>query len=1295
MAQLVLSAASSAVSAIGSAGIGAAVARTVATTAASFAASSLEGLIFGPQKRSVEGPRLESFTVQASTEGASVLRVFGRARVAGQIIWAANFKETVSETTEQSGGKGGRPAVQTEITEYLYSISIAIGLCEGEISRIARIWADGKPFDLSNINARVYRGTEDQLPDDVIVATETNAPAFRGLAYIVFEDLPLKDFGNRIPQFSFEIEKSLADDDPDALENALTAATFIPGSGEFAYGTTRILRETDEGVTVPENANNNTSNTDFTTALENLSANAPNVSALSLVVSWFGDDLRAGQCTLQPRVDAAEKITTPYEWGVGGISRHEAMLVSEIDSVPAYGGTPSDRSVLEAIAAMKAQNIEVMFHPFILMDVAPGNGLTDPYGGSEQAPFPWRGRITVGANDKTAVAANDIENFFGTAVPSNFTISNGDVIYSGPPEWSFRRMILHYAYLCALAGGVEGFLIGSELRGITTARSNATTFPAIAAMKQLASDVRSILGNATKISYGADWTEYNGHQPADGTGDVFFHLDDFWSDTAVDFIGIDNYAPLSDWRDGFDHLDLNEGTASIYDLDYLKGRIESGEAYDWFYLDQSARDDQIRSSITDGAYNEPWIYRAKDVRSFWFNTHHNRPDGLREEAATSWVPQSKPVRFTELGFPAVDKGANQPNVFVDPKSAESALPHYSAGARDDLIQRRGLEAVLSYWRSADINPVSSVYNGPMIEIDRSYVYAVDARPFPYFPGRSDVWGDAGNWEKGHWLNGRLGRAPLDRLVEALAAEGGVSFVKTDALKGVLSGYVIDRPMSPRDMIDPLADLYQFDMIEEGDDIVFTPRDGATQTFLNEEVLVDDGDAPFKITIGQESDLPTAFRLGYLDEGADYGAAVAEARQPGGDHVLEAGIEVPAVIGEAEAEARARAILADAHVMREAISFVLPPTFTRLVPGDAVKFSANGFERDYRITEITDTIERRIEAVRVSAAVYDTPIGALSFNIPESVPAFGAPIWALFDLPLLRENDDPAAPWFAAYADPWPGGAVLYRESGTDILSATAPARAIMGRLTEALPSSPSGRWINQSMGIRLSFGTLASRSEEEIFNGANVLAVEASNGVFEVLQFADADLEGDGIWRLSRLLRGQAGSENEAALGADEGARVILFSPALVQANVGVDLAGLEFSWRAGPVGALPSEESFSERQITTTARGLAPLSPVYLTAKTSSTGIELSWIRRTRIGGDRWQVDEVPLGEVSERYRIEIIASGEVVRMEEVTMPAWQYTQSAIDNDFPAGLPAGTSAQVAQISDEVGVGRWAEIPIA
>src|SRR5688572_7801622 len=115
-------------------------------------------------------------------------------------------------------------------------------------------------------------------------------------------------------------------------------------------------------------------------------------------------------------------------------------------------------------------------------------------------------------------------------------------------------MILHYAHLCAAAGGVDAFLIGSELRGIPQVRSGASSYPAVGELVDLAANVRGVLGSGTKLSYAADWSEYFGHHPQDGSGDVFFHLDPLWANADIDFVGIDNSMPLADWRDGLDHL---------------------------------------------------------------------------------------------------------------------------------------------------------------------------------------------------------------------------------------------------------------------------------------------------------------------------------------------------------------------------------------------------------------------------------------------------------------------------------------------------------------------------------------------------------------------------------------------------------------------------------------------------------------------------------------------------------------------------------------------------------------------
>ncbi|MFN3593042.1 MAG: glycoside hydrolase TIM-barrel-like domain-containing protein, partial [Thermaurantiacus sp.] len=171
----------------------------------------------------------------------------------------------------------------------------------------------------------------------------------------------------------------------------------------------------------------------------------------------------------------------------------------------------ADFAVVQAIQEMKARGLRVTFYPFLLLDVPPGNTKPNPYSANAatagQPTFPWRGRITcspaagfAGSVDKTAAAATQVSALFGTAAPANFSVSGTNVSWTGPVgEWSLRRMILHYAHLCKAAGGVDAFLIGSEMRELTTIRSSASTYPAVTAFKALAADVKAVLGSGTKV----------------------------------------------------------------------------------------------------------------------------------------------------------------------------------------------------------------------------------------------------------------------------------------------------------------------------------------------------------------------------------------------------------------------------------------------------------------------------------------------------------------------------------------------------------------------------------------------------------------------------------------------------------------------------------------------------------------------------------------------------------------------------------------------------------------------------
>jgi hypothetical protein len=1223
------------------------------------------------------GPRLSDTNIQASTEGAPIPRLYGRTRAAGQLIWASRFKETQSTT----GSGKGFAAPGTSETDFAYSISFAVGLSEAA-TRIGRIWANGTLVDASRFTLRFYPGSETQAPDPLIatIEGEDNAPAFRGLAYVVFEDMPLADFGNRIPQLQFEVFHALAGDD--ALETALTGVALIPGAGEFVYADAVVSDDDGEGATTPQNAHNAAGVSDLDASLDELTALAPNLQSVSLVVGWFGSDLRAGHCTLRPGVEIVSKDTYPQSWSVAGIARDSAYVVSAIDGRPAYGGTPSDASVTAAIRNLAARGLRVLFCPFVLMDIAPGNTLSDPYTGAAGQPaYPWRGRTTcdpapgiAGSPDTTATAATQLNTFF--------TATNG-----------YRAMILHYAQLCADAGGVDAFLIGSELRGLTRVRDGAASYPAVAALKTLAADVRALLGPDAKIGYAADWSEYASHDL--GGGALLFNLDPLWSDGNIDFIGIDNYMPLADWRDGAAHADYDPaGPTAIHDPAYLAGNIRGGEDYDWYYASDADRAAQARTPITDGL-GKPWVFRAKDLWGWWSNPHHDRPGSSESATPTAWTPQSKPIWFTELGCPAADKGANQPNVFFDPKSSESALPYFSNGERDDLIQRRFLEAHFAFWSDPANNPTSPHYAGRMVDVANIRVWCWDARPYPFFPARADVWGDAANWRLGHWLNGRLGTVQLPALVEAIAGDDAVD---TTRLSGLVTGYAVTATMSARDALEPLGVAYHFDAAESEGVIRFVMRGQPVAPAIAQTDLVLDDNEPgfgFTLTRAQETDLPNASRIQYIDADADYRQASAEARRLATLSGRIATSSLPLVMDQGQAIGLGERLLQDAWVMRETAVFALPPSRLALDVTDEIALATGDRDHRLRLTQIDDAGARRIEAVATDPSLYEPLTGpGRAPNQMQSVTQPGRALVVFLDLPLLSSDATPWAPWAAATADPWPGSVAILRSAtdsnftpGTRLTS-----RATLGRTTADFYPGPLWRWDTvNALRLRLGAGTLSSRDDLTVLGGANALAIENADGAWEIVQFATATLTAPGEWTLTRLLRGQQGSEGAMRAPAAAGARVVLLDSTLRQLDLEQNEATLPFHYAWGPPGKALADPSWQTAERQFAAIGLRPLSPVHLAATWQGSDLLLAWTRRTRVGGDAWDQSDVPLAEESERYEIDILgASGLVVRTLTTTAPTATYTAAQIAADFPSGLPSPFHFAVAQLSAAFGPGTAA-----
>lgn len=1296
MATLLLSAAGAAVGA-GFGGTvlglsGAVIGRAVGATVG----RAIDQRVLGAGSEPVNVGRIERLRLTGAGEGAAIGQIWGRMRLAGQVIWATNFVETVRRR------RTGKGAPKPKVNEYSYSVSLAIALCEGEILRVGRIWADGNEISATDLNMRVYSGSEVQLPDPLIEAIEGAglAPAYRGLAYVVIEDLELSAYGNRVPQFSFEVVRASQTQTLDAsetLDQAVRAVALIPGTGEYGLATTPVHYVEGLGRNRTANVHSPSGKTDFATSFEQLTEELPNVGAVSLVVSWFGDDLRCSSCTIRPKVEQTQLDGVGMPWRAGGITRAAALEVPKVAGESIYGGTPSDASVIQAIRAMRDAGKDVMFYPFILMDQVAGNTLPDPWSSALTQPaLPWRGRVTLSiapgrpaSPDRTALAAAEVAAFFGTAQPSDFTVTGETVSYSGPAEWSFRKFILHYAHLCVAAGGVESFCIGSEMVALTQIRGAGDSFPAVAQFQSLAADVRAILGPSVKISYAADWSEYFGYH---ADGNVYFHLDPLWAAPEIDFIGIDNYMPLSDWRDGEAHADSSYG--SIYNLEYLKANIAGGEGFDWFYDSVEGAISQRRVPITDGAYGEPWVFRYKDLRSWWSNMHHNRIGGLRDLAPTVWVPQSKPIRFTEYGTAAVDKGTNQPNKFIDVKSSESGLPIWSNGRRDDLIQMQYLLAMRSFWTDPVNNPVSVTYAAPMVDMDHAHAWAWDARPFPEFPGQTEVWSDGDNYARGHWLNGRASNQPLASVVREICSDSDVEAIDVASLYGLVRGYQQGDVTTARAALQPLMLAYSFDAFEREGKVVFRNRSAqvAAEIGADDLALSPDIEGRFELTRLSESETAGQVRLGFVDAQSSYEVRAVETRFADDPSPSVSQTDLPLALTRFEGLTAVERWLAESRVARDSLRLALPKSRLSIGAGDVIGYEG----RRYRIDRIEQAEAQTLEAVRVEPGVYlpsdraDEDITVRSFSPPVPVvPVF-------LDLPLLTGEEVPHAPHVAVAAEPWPGSVAVWSSSedaGYEINRLIA-APGVIGVTESTLTFHRPGIWDNgPPLRVKLSGGDLASAADLSVLNGSNAIAIgDGSSSNWEVFQFRTAQLVAPDTYELSGRLRGQLGTDGIMPQVWPVGSTVVLLDLALTQIDLAQSARGLARYYRIGVASRGYDDVNVTLRVEAFDGIGLRPYPVSHLRHTVVAGDVHCDWKRRTRIDGDSWLSSEVPLAEDGEAYRVRIIQGAAIVTEYATSQPSFQYTAAmrAID-----GVIGSFQLAVAQVSQSFGPGPFRQIDIS
>lgn len=1218
MASIILSAAGTAAGAATGLPFGAALGSRLGRTLGGMVDSAIFG--GGAKVRGPHGPRLADLGVQSSTYGKMIPLVYGTVRIGGNIIWSRPIKETiVTSTSSAGGGKGGGGKVTQSSSSYSYSVTLAIAICEGEISEVLRIWADAKQLELSQYSVTIYKGSETQPPDSIVQSYEgaANTPAFRGLAYVVFEDFPLADFGNRIPNFTFEVKnKALHPDyEDDVLEETINGIVIIPGAGEFVYDTQSQVKIpgsqvgsnwVQQGNQSSINMHNAYGKANALVALDQLEDTLPNVNWVSLVVTWFGDTMNAGTCVVKPGVEyQSGAITSPDIWQVGSFTRFTARQITLVGSSPQYGGTPDDDSILRYLDELRDRGFNIMFYPMMFMDVS---------------GKPWRGELTGSAAD----------------VASFFTKTNG-----------YNAFINHYANL--VVGRVDGFVIGSELKGLTKVTSAPGSYPAVTALVSLAASVKSILGSGVKVTYAADWSEYH------HTDGGWYNLDPLWASANIDVIGIDAYFPLTD------------SPQTSYDIDAIKAGWTSGEGYDWYYTDPAR--------TTQASLSAPYAW--KNLSWFWNNVHTN-PDA----STTGWVPQSKKIWFTEYGFPSVDGASNQPNVFYDPSSASSAFPYYSKGRVDFKAQRTALMATQQQWGGSSM-------------IERMFVWAWDARPFPYWPDLAAIWTDGAAWKTGHWVQGKLGISSLAAIVSNLCKRSGLvdADINVNSISDQVEGYVLAGQQTVREALENLQSTYFFDAVESDYVLRFASRGSPVGINISEGDLVPqrggDNSELFKITRTQEAELPKRVNVVYLNRLLNYQSSTQYSQRETTSSKEMATLDLPVVLSDQLAKTIADTRLFSSWIGRTNYQFDLPGKYSRLEPADVISVTVGGVVHRMRVTSVRMQTPGvlRIQAIAEDVSTYDfyTAPGS-SQELLQPIPALPDTQLVLMDIPALPGDDaDKAMIRMAAVglAAGWAGTGVYRSDDGGGsygrIADLTSP--AAIGTASNILASGPVCVFdvANTLTVVLVGEASLQSVSEIAVLNGANAALIGN-----EIIQFRQATLIEPGKYTLSGLLRGRMGTE-WAVSGHGTGERFVLLDGRIGKQVIGNSMIGLSRSYKGVTFGntlqATPAQD------FTCTGKALMAYSPVHVRGARNGGGdLTITWVRRTRLGG-AWQDGvDVPLNESSEAYEVEVLNGVNVVRVLTASIPSASYTAAQQSADF-GSTQSSVSIKIYQLSGMIGRG--------
>ncbi|MGJ8587959.1 MAG: phage tail protein [Yoonia sp.] len=443
----------------------------------------------------------------------------------------------------------------------------------------------------------------------------------------------------------------------------------------------------------------------------------------------------------------------------------------------------------------------------------------------------------------------------------------------------------------------------------------------------------------------------------------------------------------------------------------------------------------------------------------------------------------------------------------------------------------------------------------------------------------------------------------------------------------------------------------------------------------------------------EADIAGRVQFAHIRANGNYEAVAAEVTLPDDETLTVTRSEAPLVLTRGEGQDIVARWLQEARIGRETARFALLPSQQNVGAGDTIALNTDGHAGTYRIDRIEEAGARLIEATRIEPLVYQRDARAEA--MVQLQPYIGPiPAELLFlDIGMLTGDELPHAPYVAAAGKPWPGSIALFGvpQDSDYALQNILNEPATVGVTQTALARGPVGIWDRQSgVEVALINGTVSSALKEAVLAGANTVAIgDGTPENWEILQFQQAVPLSAGDYRLSGLLRGQAGSCGLMPQTWHPGSRIVLMNGVPGQITLPTAARGTTRHYRFGPVAQPMSDASYRYETHAFAGNGLRPYPVAHLRATKNGADVAVSWIRCSRIDGDIWADGDIPLGEESEAYRLRVFKSGQLRREQIITAPHWTYTAANLRNDIGSGF---YTIEVAQMSERFGAGLTTKI---